>query len=433
MMMMIVQKIKDVGWRRKRVVIARTCLMLLLGSGSVVMLWTSLYVVPTQYVLVSEDSPLWMPSVNQRTSTSSSSSSSLSSTTRPPSLYDLVHTAPKPDCAAKAVGNVTLRYFDSTFLFDSTTTTTTTTTTAQHSKQQHRKIPKIVHLTSKSRCLAPAVYSNVRRWEASLGWSGDWSYLLHDDAAMDRLLYDVEWPEFPHLKLLLQHCTTSGAAKADVWRALVVWQYGGLYSDIDNAPGVKFYNGTVLDTTDGNGNGNSDGNNGTNNMDSYFLIEKAGIPSQYFFAAAPKHPLMYLLIHHCLRRLLLVDNVGSQYTPWVTGPGALKEAVLEFLSVNSSQIYPMEPGTYFGVDNRSMTIDGGKRMSSNPSWKIIIRESIRGKNKRAAYEQMNMKHFHRAKKPKWKDTCLVQIYKQQQKLSSLLLKKEENEMDDSER
>jgi hypothetical protein len=150
-------------------------------------------------------------------------------------------------------------------------------------------------------------------------------------------------------------------------------------------------------------------------MDAYFLVEKAGIPSQYFFAAAPYHPLMYLLVQPCLRRLLNVDNVGNQYTPWVTGPGALKEAVLEFLHVNSSQIYPIQPDTYSGILGRNMTVDGGKRQSDNPSWKIIIRESIRGKAKKEAYEQMNMKHFNKSKKKSLKDTCLVHILKQRQR------------------
>lgn len=102
-----------------------------------------------------------------------------------------------------------------------------------------RKIPKIIHVTSKTRCMTPPFLQNLDKWRFD-----GYSFYFHDDAAMERLLSKY-WPEFPHLQLL-QHCMISGASKADLWRLLVLWEYGGIYTDIDNAPGPKFENGAVI-------------------------------------------------------------------------------------------------------------------------------------------------------------------------------------------
>lgn len=97
-------------------------------------------------------------------------------------------------------------------------------------------------------------------------------------------------------------------------RYLILYQYGGIYTDIDAAPGPKFENATIINDDD----------------DAWFVVERIGIPSQYFMAASPRHPFMHLLVTVTLRRLMEVQNVGLQYVPFVTGPGALKEAWMHF-------------------------------------------------------------------------------------------------------
>lgn len=98
-------------------------------------------------------------------------------------------------------------------------------------------------------------------------------------------------------------------------RYLVLYQYGGVYADIDSAPGQWFKNGTVISDDD----------------DAWFIIERVGTLSQYFMTSSPKHPLMYLAVTVTLRRLLEVEIVGVQYVPYITGPGALKEAFSHFI------------------------------------------------------------------------------------------------------
>jgi mannosyltransferase OCH1-like enzyme len=83
-----------------------------------------------------------------------------------------------------------------------------------------RKIPKIVHMTSKSRCFAKEFVDAIDAWRFE-----DYSILIHDDATADKLM-SREWPEFPLLQEA-RSCITTGAGMADLWRYLILWEYGG--------------------------------------------------------------------------------------------------------------------------------------------------------------------------------------------------------------
>ena len=172
-------------------------------------------------------------------------------------------------------------------------------------EKSERKIPKVVHMTSKSRCMTEAFASNVDKWR----FKGH-SFFLHDDDAVDRLI-ETHWPEFPQLQKTLE-CMVPGAAIADLWRYLMLWEFGGIYTDIDNAPGVLFWNetGSVI----------------TNETDALFEQEKGGFPSQYFFASSPHHPIMFLAVYNTMHRVTDLQSVRKQYVPFVTGPGAIKSA-----------------------------------------------------------------------------------------------------------
>ena len=172
---------------------------------------------------------------------------------------------------------------------------------------KQRKIPKVIHMTSKTRCMTPEFAANVDRWR----FEGH-SLFFHDDNAVGRLL-NTWWPELPHV-YDIKNCMMPGAAIADVWRYILLWEYGGIYTDIDNAPGPWFWNKT--------------GSAITNTTDALFEQEKDGFPSQYFFAASPHHPVMYLAVQNALLRVMEAQSIKRQYVPFVTGPGAIKSAVV---------------------------------------------------------------------------------------------------------
>ena len=144
---------------------------------------------------------------------------------------------------------------------------------------------------------------------------------------MDRLL-QRHWPEFPQLQLM-QSCILSGAAKADLWRLLVLWEYGGIYTDIDNAPGPLFKNGTAITEED----------------DSFFVMERIGTLSQYFMAASPKHPLIHIATLETLKRIQEVESVGLQNVAWTSGPEAMRQAMKIFMrSQGTDQHQRLEKG-----------------------------------------------------------------------------------------
>jgi hypothetical protein len=167
----------------------------------------------------------------------------------------------------------------------------------------------------------------------------------------------------------------SGAAKADLWRYLILYEYGGIYTDIDNAPGGKFLNGSVITAED----------------DSWYVVEGMGIMSQYFMASSPRHPFLYECVSMLLSRLLAEPLVGKQYVPFSTGPGTTKNAMILFMRARGeSGMYQKTPaGHYVGLHNRSVTVVGTRRTGNQ--W--VVRAAVSGRDKSTGYAQMGMKHF----------------------------------------
>ena len=200
-----------------------------------------------------------------------------------------------------------------------------------------KRIPQTVHVTSRSRCVTREFYDNLQKWKLD-----GHSFFLHNDGATDRLL-QRHWPEFPHLQKVV-HCLVSGAAKADLWRALILWEYGGIYTDIDNAPTDEFKARNYIGEED----------------QAFFVIDWGGFLSQFFFAAEPRHPMTYMIVQHTLLRLLGLNNVFNQYVPYVTGPGAVKSAFIGFMSdtdtVRLGKV--SQPGVYTGMGNTTVKVLG---------------------------------------------------------------------------
>jgi mannosyltransferase OCH1-like enzyme len=264
-----------------------------------------------------------------------------------------------------------------TYLPDRILNTTTDTFVA-------RKIPRIVHMTSKSRCMTQTFVDNIQTW-----YFPDHNFYFHDDDAVDRLLQKY-WPSFPHISVASKFLR-SGAGKADLWRYLLLWEYGGIYTDIDNAPG-RFWNSSTIQLDD----------------DAFFVVEKVGVLSQFFMAASPKHPLMYLAVHTTLHRLLDLEHAGKQYIPQMTGPGALKVAFKYFMRTGKEDhdYGRVRKGKYVGVGGRSVTVAGSKVTS----WQIVNRGSVSGNAKIGGYKKMGMRHFSDIAKKKFNESCFVHLY-----------------------
>jgi mannosyltransferase OCH1-like enzyme len=260
----------------------------------------------------------------------------------------------------------------------------------------NRLIPKVIHVTAKSRCVTEPFRSNLEtNWRSY----PDHAFVFYNDQAVDRIL-NKDYPEFPHMQQVLQ-CLKGGAAKADLFRAVILWEYGGIYTDFDN--GINHFNASTTIAS---------------NDEAFFVIEGARILSQFFFAARPKHPLMFLLIQQILLRSLMLNSVDHAYVPFVTGPGALKTAFVHYMNsqgpneprnskINHYSRYRnlSEEGVYHGIGNSSVTVKGDPLHSSF----YIRRTGIKHKNQN--YAKMNMTHFSdKGEKTNNTDSCMNRIH-----------------------
>ena len=230
-----------------------------------------------------------------------------------------------------------------------------------------RKIPRVVHMTAKSRCLTPAFAQNVELWH----FDGH-SFFFHDDDAIDRFI-SQEFALFPHFQNVMK-CITSGASKADLWRYLLIWEHGGIYTDFDNGPGQKFQQGNAIQPTD----------------DAWFPLEALGVVAQYFFATSPNHPIMYTSLHSALVAIWSLESISNNKAPYTTGPRATKNGFIEFMraaGVESNGYIP--EGEYIGMNHRSITVVGNKTKPHE----FVNRGGVR--NKQGEYKIMGMKHFSR--------------------------------------
>jgi len=235
------------------------------------------------------------------------------------------------------------------------------------------KIPRIVHQTSKSRCVTNNMFHVMQSWH--LG--DDWAYYFHSDEAMDRL-FQMSWPEFPHLSTIIPCLNGKGTLKADLWRYLVLWEYGGIYADIDTKPNLL--NATTITSKD----------------DGFFVVEQYHMLSQYFMAVSPRHPIMFYTIHHVLSVLLDANDVGTLYAPQVTGPHALNKGFQYFMADKGIVVTdggvgykPAKAGLWVGTDDRSITVAG---VGENEN-EYVHREYIKRRKKMQNYHALGMEHF----------------------------------------
>ena len=233
-----------------------------------------------------------------------------------------------------------------------------------------RNIPRIIHQTSKTRCAAQPYVRLIRRWKAF----PNYAYYLHDDDAVERL-FAKNWEAFPQLRQIMR-CVECPTIKADVWRYLVLWEYGGIYADLDSVPSKPFVNGSLI----------------TDEMDSFFVIEYYGLLSQYFIAASPRHPLMFYALQMTLNNLLDADNRHTVDAPFKTGPRLLHEAfsrLLQDSGLNPIRLHRVAAGSWTVANNRSITAIGVREKPD----RYIARDAFTIEVKKNVLQEMGMTYY----------------------------------------
>jgi len=191
-----------------------------------------------------------------------------------------------------------------------------------------KKKPNIVHLSFTSRCVGEVFANSVQQWKESLP---DHSIYFHDDQAVERL-FQQEWREFPDLQKKMQCIKYKGAMTVDVWRILVVYRFGGIYSDIDNVPPAFFQNGTMI-----------------NPDDTFFAtLDSFMRPLQNTFAMEPQHPIAVFTMETILKNLMAMESLRKPKTVFVTGPQALFEGCTKYTGAGGCNQAGIHTGQFLG-------------------------------------------------------------------------------------
>jgi hypothetical protein len=189
--------------------------------------------------------------------------------------------------------------------------TNQTSNSAGTSTNQEIKIPKILHVSMRSRCLPRDLIRSMDRWKETLP---NYSIIFHDDEAVARLI-EQDWPQFPELHTAMRCILYKGAMRIDIWRILILYKYGGVYTDIDNWPTDAFQESTIRSDLSG-----------------FFFHDGRERPSQWFMAVEPVHPFMHLAISHIIQNVLDMIRLPKPMVTLVTGPNAVKNAYVYFLA-----------------------------------------------------------------------------------------------------
>lgn len=184
-------------------------------------------------------------------------------------------------------------------------------------------IPKTVYQTWRYMQL-PGKVEELRAYMRKI--NPDYTFLLYDDAAIEAFIADFSLDKDDNdLLLTVYKKLTLGAAKADFWRYLVLYKYGGIYLDMDAiiVPPIDILYGTAgvgADTT--------------------ALITREtneGIFNNWVIAFAPAHPFLEYLINYCCWGILGVDKVDATNILELTGPLALTRAFTGFMDKQQSR------------------------------------------------------------------------------------------------
>mmetsp|Transcript_5300 Transcript_5300/g.11298 ORF Transcript_5300/g.11298 Transcript_5300/m.11298 type:complete len:380 (-) Transcript_5300:115-1254(-) len=198
-----------------------------------------------------------------------------------------------------------------------------------------RKIPRTIHVSMKSRCVPPDIFEALTTWKDYFPFH---SFYFHDDQAVDRL-FEMDWTEFPQLHQLMRCVRVKGAMKIDIWRMLIIYTYGGVYTDVDNVPNVFREEDSPIKNDD----------------EAFFLTDGMDRPSQWFFAMEPKHPIAFFTIHEIFKRLHKLEKIERPKIVKTTGPDALKHGYGNALEWEKKWGDIWVPGKYQCKFNKTVT------------------------------------------------------------------------------
>jgi hypothetical protein len=202
-----------------------------------------------------------------------------------------------------------------------------------------REIPRLIHQTFKSKDLPPELRGNVDRIKSL---NPTWQHRIYDDADIEDFILDVYGRRI--LGYFKRINNKYGAARADLFRYLLLYRYGGAYLDIKSTfvrpidevlqPGDTYllsrWRNKVGEEHEGWGFARD------------LRHVEGGEFQQWHIVSAPGHPFLKAVIENVLTNI-------DRYHPWlhgtgssavfrVTGPVAYTLAILPLLDEHRHRI-----------------------------------------------------------------------------------------------
>ncbi len=189
-------------------------------------------------------------------------------------------------------------------------------------------LPKLIHQTFPGRTLAPEVQANI---DALRSLNPDWQHTLYDDAEIARFIRQAYgervYERFDRID------PTYGAAKADLFRYLLLYKLGGFYLDIKSSmsrpldsvlrPDERYWIGQWPSGPEAEFQGA-----GLHPETEHI---HGGEFQQWFVLATPGHPFLKAVIENVLRNIAVYNpalhGVGKPGVLRVTGPIAYTLAI----------------------------------------------------------------------------------------------------------
>ena len=150
------------------------------------------------------------------------------------------------------------------------------------------KIPKVIYQTYKDKNVPPIV---KERW---MKLNPEYQYHLYDDRDCYQFLldyYDKEHADF------FKYQIKDGPIKSDFWRVCILYQFGGIYADIDIVPHVPIREFLDSDTT-------------LYTCISDPILDKINL-NPHFIAVTPKN----ILMKQCID-IYMKEKINNSYEYW---------------------------------------------------------------------------------------------------------------------
>ena len=189
-------------------------------------------------------------------------------------------------------------------------------------------IPKVIYQTWITKNL-PKNVIEVRNKIQRL--NPNYTMILFDDNDMDKWIKE----NFDESTYNCYNCLTIGAAKADLWRYLILYKNGGIYLDIDS---------NIIGSLD----------ELINEDDSAIISREGnelGTYLQWCLMFSPEHPILRRTIDNCIKNIM--DNIKKiplMDTGYFTGPFPFTAAVQEIMV----QFYYDKHLRLFDVDDNEL-------------------------------------------------------------------------------